>query len=138
RGGRGAGIDVGATLRLLDQGKELSIKPFRQYITTEFSLIYISAWMRSRSAFWRVVFWILVVALLPLLLNRWVVRVASRQSNQANLAMILGFTLVDMALAFLLAGLQVEGLFTSILLFIGFLVAGIYNYEICDLIDDWS
>ncbi|RME78775.1 MAG: hypothetical protein D6785_11830, partial [Planctomycetota bacterium] len=139
--GKGAGLYLKAQLQLVNEdGKvqEVKLKPFQQYIKTKFSLLYFSAWMNSIGWGWRILFWLLFTVLLPLSTTSLVIRIASYQSNKYNFLMILGYTAADMLMAFVLTGFNISGTITGILLFLGFLASGIYNYEICDLIDDWS
>ena len=141
RRGKGAGLHLEGHLKLRGEDGKIhsySVKPFRRYIKTEFSLLYYSAWIRSFSPLFRMFLWLIFVALLPLGTSSLVVKIARYQSNKYNFLMILGYTAVDMFFAYALVGFVIYSTWTELLFFLGFLASGIYNYEICDFIEEWS
>jgi len=79
------------------------------------------------------VVWLGIVLVLPwatFFVTRWV---ASLESNAGAGLMLLGYTAADAAVAFLLIG-RVSGLggLSWMVLLLGFLSAGVYNYVVCD------
>ena len=80
-----------------------------------------------------VVTWMGVVAVLPwatFFVTPWVVR---KESNAAAAMMLIGYTLADAVVAFcLIGGVRGHGGFTWMVLFLGFLTAGVYNLKVCE------
>jgi hypothetical protein len=80
-----------------------------------------------------VLVWLGIVAVLPwatFFVTRWVV---TRDSNRAAALMLLGYTLVDAATAFVLAGgVRGLGLLSWFVLILGFLSAAVYNFKVCE------
>ncbi len=77
--------------------------------------------------------WLGVVAVLPwatFFVTPWVMKL---ESNAASGAMLGGYTLADAVVAFCLMG-RITGLggFTWMILFLGFLSAGVYNLKVCE------
>jgi len=77
--------------------------------------------------------WIGIVLILPwatFFVTTWVV---SKESNTAAALMLLGYLLADLVLAFALIG-RISGLgaLTWMVLLLGFLSAGVYNYKVCE------
>lgn len=139
--GKGAGIHLKGELYLRTESggvKKIEVPSFKQYIKTKFSFIYFSAWMKSHSPWWRGIFWFLFMIFLPLSTTSLIVKIAGWQSNKYNFLMIMVYTGVDVLLAFFLVGFILYNSWVGFLIFLAFLVSGIYNYEICDLVDDWN
>jgi hypothetical protein len=85
---------------------------------------------------WRVIkyvlAWIGFVLILPWALffvPRWVV---SKESNLLAGMMLAGYLLLDIVVALFLAGVGGHGTLTWIVLLLGFLSAGVYNFLVCD------
>jgi hypothetical protein len=79
-----------------------------------------------------VLVWLGLVIVLPwaaFFATGWVVK---RESNLAGALLLLGLTGVDALFAFYLAGWHVEGALTWMVLLLGFLSAGAYNFLVCD------
>ncbi len=77
--------------------------------------------------------WIGIVLVLPwatFFVTSWVV---AKESNTAAALMLLGYTLADAVVAFLLIG-GIRGLDTLQwgVLILGFLSAGVYNFKVCE------
>ena len=89
------------------------------------------------AAIWKtlkyVVTWMGVVAVLPwatFFITPWVARM---ESNAAAAMMLAGYTLADVIVSFcLMGGVRGHGGFTWMVLFLGFLTAGVYNLKVCE------
>ena len=77
--------------------------------------------------------WIAFVTVLPWALffvQSWTVR---QDSNTAAALVLAGYDLADVIVAFLLAGgVSGHGFLTWVVLLIGFLASGVYNYVVCE------
>jgi len=80
-----------------------------------------------------VLVWLGLVLVLPwatFFVTPWVV---SKESNLAAYLMLGSYTLADAIVAFcLLGGVRGHGSFTWVVLFVGFLAAGVYNVMVCE------
>lgn len=79
-----------------------------------------------------VLVWLGLVIVLPwaaFFVTGWVVK---RESNLAAGVLLGALTAIDALFAFYLAGWQVEGALTWMVLLLGFLSAGAYNFLVCD------
>ena len=79
-----------------------------------------------------VLVWLGLVLVLPwasFMLNRWVIQ---RESNTAAGLLLLGLTAVNALFAFYLVGWDVGGALSWMVLLLGFLCAGVYNFLVCD------
>ena len=79
-----------------------------------------------------VLVWLGLVLVLPwtaFFVTGWVVR---RESNLAGALLLAGLTVVDAIFAFYLADWQVHGALTWMVLLLGFLSAGVYNFLVCE------
>jgi hypothetical protein len=82
--------------------------------------------------------WLGFVAVLPwalFFLPSWVVR---QESNLASAGLLAGYLALDMILAFYLADWGFEGTLTWGVVLLGFLVATVYNFLICDHLAEQS
>ncbi len=79
-----------------------------------------------------VLVWIGLVLVLPwaaFFVTGWVVR---RESNLAGALLLVALTAVDALFAFYLANWSVQGALTWMVLLLGFLTAGVYNFLVCE------
>ena len=80
-----------------------------------------------------VLVWMGIVVLLPwatFFVATWVV---AKESNAAAAVMLLGYALVDIVVAFLLiGGVSGHNFLTWMVLVLGFLSAGVYNFKVCE------
>lgn len=84
------------------------------------------------SVAWHVLIWALLVVVLPwatFFVTGWVVK---KESNAAAGLLLGGLTACDALIAFQLMGWQVQGALTWMVLLLGFLCAGVYNFLVCD------
>jgi len=85
---------------------------------------------------WRVVkyalAWIGFVLVLPWALFFVPPWVLSKESNAAGAIMLVGYLAMDVTVAVLLAGGAGHSFLTWVVLLLGFLAAGVYNYLVCD------
>lgn len=84
----------------------------------------------------RLLIWVLVVLLLPILTAPLIRRVTEEESNAWNLALLVIYTAIDTGLAFALTGFWVPGLTTALVLIGALLVSAYYNYRIASLIEE--
>jgi len=61
-------------------------------------------------------------------------RVVKLESNGAAAAMLIGYVLADALVAFWLGGWGFSGTLTWVVVLLGFLSAGIYNFLVCDFL----
>ncbi len=133
--GLGAKISVESDLYSHQQKKVVeSLGPFSESLESPWDLRYLRYSMGSQSLLWRVPVWFLVCAGLPWLGIQGVRAVVRRRSNEANLLMLGGLTLVDLFLAWVLlfAFGWGPGTFFGLLVVTG--VMGYYNYDATDFI----
>lgn len=79
-----------------------------------------------------VLVWLGLVIVLPwagFFVTGWIVK---RESNLAAGLLLAGLTVIDALFAFYLANWSVEGALTWMVLLLGFLTAGAYNFLVCD------
>jgi len=87
--------------------------------TTWATMKYVAAWIG----------FVLVLPWATFFVTPWVV---AKESNAAAAVMLLAYVLVDAVVAFvLLGGVSGHNSFTWLLLFLGFLSAGVYNLKVC-------
>ena len=63
-------------------------------------------------------------------------KVLKLESNPAAAVMLAGYVLADMLVAFWLAGWGFSGTLTWVVVLLGFLTAGVYNFLACDHLAD--
>ncbi|UCE59017.1 MAG: hypothetical protein JSU63_16430 [Phycisphaerales bacterium] len=84
-----------------------------------------------------VVAWIGFVVVLPwatFFVTPWV---TSKDSNAAAATMLIGYFLADIIVAWWLMGtFQGHGALTWVVLLLGFLSAGVYNFKVCEYVAD--
>ena len=76
--------------------------------------------------------WLGIVLVLPwagFFLMPWVVKF---DTNVASGLLLVGYLLIDFLVALSLSGWGVEGTLTWMVLILGFLAAGVYNFLVCD------
>ena len=79
------------------------------------------------SAGLKIVFWFLFVIFLPVLTLFFVKRTIEMESNYATFFLLAGYTLVDMAMAWILTGLQMPGFWRGLLILSAGVAAGFFN-----------
>ncbi len=80
--------------------------------------------------------WLGFVVLLPWALFFVVPWVRKQESNLAAALMLVAYLLLDVLVALYLAGWHVRGALSWIVLILGFLAAGVYNFLVCETIDN--
>ena len=91
--------------------------------------------INATSAVKRVLVWLAFAAMLPLLLVPIIKHFLARESNAVNMALLIALTLADLALAYVLCGLDITGWIAGILLVLAVASAGIYNYWLCSTVE---
>ena len=101
-------------------------------------MVIIWFWRRPEDlqAIWHVVkvsaAWIGLAAVLPWGLFFLPPLVLRLESNLASAGLLAGYLLLDVLAAFWLAGWSIGGTLTWIVVILGFLAAGVYNFVVCD------
>lgn len=114
-------------------GKVLSAVIF---VAAAASVIWFWKHPEQLAAIWQVVklvlVWLGLVLVLPwagYFLTAWVVR---RDSNLAAGGLLAGLTAVDALFAYYLSGWSIDGALTWMVVILGLLSAGVYNFLVCD------
>lgn len=131
-----AKVTVGGEIYGVAAGKTLaSVPDVTRSVDSVFNYIYLRNRIESQSIFLRFFGWFLVAATLPFLLIQVVRAVVTKRKNELNLALIAGFTIFDVVLAWVLISALNFGMGTAffVLLLLGLL--GYYNYDACDYIE---
>lgn len=119
-------------------GKFVGGKVLTALLTAGVALSVIWFWKHPEhlQAIWAVLkgvlVWLGLVLVLPwstFLITGWVVK---RESNVAAGLLIAGLTAIDAVFAFYLADWSVQGALSWMVLLLGFLTAGAYNFLVCD------
>ncbi len=84
----------------------------------------------------RILLWVLVVLLLPILTVPIIHRVTEQESNAWNLMMLVTYTALDVGFAFALTGFWVPGALTALVLVAALGVSASYNYLAASLVED--
>lgn len=84
----------------------------------------------------RVVIWVCLVLLLPLVTAPLVRRVTAEESNALNLGMLVAYTAVGAAAAWALTGFWVPSWWTAFALLLAMGSAAVYNYKVASVIDE--
>ena len=82
----------------------------------------------------KLLIWFLFVVFLPVLTVFFIKRVLDMESNFANFMLLAAFTVLDMALAWILTGLRMPGFWRGLLIVLSGIAAGFYNTHACALI----
>ncbi len=89
-----------------------------------------SVWATSKVA----LVWLGFVLVFPWAMFFVPVKVVKLESNGAAAAMLLGYLTVDILVAYWLADWSIHGTLTWVMLLLGFLAAGVYNFVVCDYV----
>jgi len=96
---------------------------------------YVRARIIGSSKGWRLLTWVLVVLLLPLVLSHFLTLLLERESNAANVMALIGLTVIDLLLAFALLGFYVASIAAAGVLIFALLLSLGYNYWIYNLLE---
>ncbi len=135
--GLGAHVDLAARFFALPDAAEIpggAVRSARR-IETRASLDYFAPWMEQVHPLWRLFLWALFCAGLPFAAYPIVQAVTARESNRANAALLGALVLLDVAFAAALMGFR-PGWGGAFLLAFAALVTFVYNFAICDRIDE--
>jgi hypothetical protein len=120
-------------------GKYVGGKVITAGLVVVSALVVIWYWRlppEARAQMWGLVrgalIWLAFVAVLPwalFFLPAWVVR---REQNWASAALLLAYLAVDAALALFLTGWRIGSTWQTAALLVGFALAGIYNFAVCE------
>ncbi len=107
-------------------------------VATGASLIWFWKHPEVLRALWEnlksVLAWLGFVIVLPWATFFVPAKVVKTESNGAAAAMLIGYLLVDALVAFWLAGWSIDGTLTWVVVLLGFLTAGVYNFLVCDFV----
>jgi hypothetical protein len=139
-GQRGLGAEVDLALRLvsLRPGAKVAdevVHPPAARIESRASLDYFAPWMEQVHWLWRAFLWLLFTAGLPFATFPLVQAVTAKENNRWNAALLGGLVLFDVAFAAALLGFR-PGWFGGFVLLIAAFGAFIYDFAICDKIDE--
>jgi len=104
-------------------------------IDSRLSLDWFAPTMQEQSSLLRLGLWLLLVVGLPFASTPVVHEVVRRENNKLNAAMLGGFTAFDAGLAIVLMGLR-PGISGLMLAGVGAVAGFLYNFVICDRIDE--
>ncbi|RME76286.1 MAG: hypothetical protein D6776_01535 [Planctomycetota bacterium] len=138
RRGIGAHVELKGWLARLDTGEPVPgglVGPVHATIRGRLDLDWIAATMRSIALWKRLGIWLIFTAGLPFALSSVVARVTRLRSNRANAWLLAGLVGASVALGWLLMGLRI-GWGGVLVLLLGALVAFVYDFTICDQIDE--
>ncbi len=134
--GLGARVTVDAEIYGVAAAKTIENVPaVTRSVDSVLNYTYLHHRIESQSIFLRFFGWFLVAATLPFALIQVVRAVVTKRKNELNLAMIGGFTLLDVILAWILISALSFGIGTVIFLVILLAGMGYYNYDACDYIE---
>lgn len=138
RKGVGATVTVEAKLVTLDAKANFPSDTVQatEKIESRFSVDHWSATMEQTSSLLRLGLWIVGVAGLPFAIFPVVQSVTRRENNRLNAALISGLVAFDLLLALVLMGIRPGGAFGWLLLVLAGFAGFVYNFEICDRIDE--
>jgi hypothetical protein len=132
----------GAVLRLelrmaeRDSGKAVFARAYsRTYGGSRIAGSYWRARLADSSGGRRIFVWIVFALLLPLLTVPLLRKLTATDSNLINLAMLIGYTLVDMLFAFFLTGFWIHTLWTALILLAALGLSAFYNYCIMSFVE---
>lgn len=111
------------------------IGPVKQSIDSAWDIRYVRHRLEETSWLLRFLVWFVVAAGLPWALIQVVRAVVKRRANQLNMAMLLSFTVFDVALAWVLLAALGTGLGAVLSALLALVVMGYYNYDACDYIE---
>ena len=104
-------------------------------IDSHLDYVYLHHRLASATFVGRFLLWFLVAATQPFVLIQLVRGVVKRRKNELNLMLLAGFTVVDLALAWVLISAIAVGLGTGLLLLLLTGLLGYYNYDAIDYIE---
>ncbi len=105
-------------------------------VSTGASLIWFWKHPEVLVALWEnlkaVLAWMGFVIVLPWAMFFVPAKVIGLESNGAAAAMLIGYLVIDVVVAFWLADWRIGGALTWVVVLLGFLTAGVYNFLVCD------
>ena len=114
----------------VDDGGTILAKAFTAQIRRSWTNpAYVGVWIRSRTWYGRVLMWMVIVALVPFATARVVKPLLAQESNALNAAVLGAHTLIDVLAAWLMMGFGRGGA-VLILVVLGAIAGGVYNYVI--------
>lgn len=134
--GLGARITLEGTIWSVKEKKKVDQVPeITRAIESSWDHRYLSFKISESSLIVRALAWFAASAAIPWIaigVVRWVVK---RRHNPLNLAMLIGFTALDLVLAFVLLCALTVGPGSLVLLMLVAAAMGYYNYDACDYIE---
>ncbi len=105
-------------------------KIFSGSLKKEFSLPYYRAWMASQPTTGKLLLWLLLTGLGPLLLSTPLSKALDQESNQVNFLLLLGTCSASFFLALALVGFQISDFLTGFIVTIALLWAILSHYVV--------
>lgn len=135
--GLGARVDLQARLIRLADEAEVPGGMVRatETIESRASLDYFAPWMEQVHPLWRAFLWVLFTAGLPFAAFPIVQAVTAKENNRWNAVLLGGFVALDVLFAAALLGFR-PGWFGGLLLVVAAAAAFVYDFAICEKIDD--
>jgi hypothetical protein len=126
------GVAAGKTIETVPRSGE---PPVMRSVDSSFNYTYLHHKIESSSLILRFLGWFLVASTMPFVLIQLVRAVVSKRKNELNLALIIGFTLVDVILWWVLIEALSVGMGMAFLMLLVLAGMGYYNYDACDYIE---
>ncbi len=102
-----------------------------------FNIVYFRHVMGGVGWGWKLVIWFSFAILFPLVTFFVPAKLLKLESNRVNMAMLVVYTVLDLALALTLMGLTLSG-FGAVVLLVAAALSGVYNYGILTEIQDFA
>ncbi|HZU99306.1 MAG TPA: hypothetical protein VFF73_21545 [Planctomycetota bacterium] len=134
--GLGAKVSVDGEIYGVAAGKTIEKVPeVSEAVTSIFNYMYLHNKIERTSIFLRFFGWFLVASTLPFAMIGLVRAIVQKRKNELNLALVVGFTFIDVLLAWILISALGYGTGTIIFVLILMGLMGYYNYDACDYIE---
>ncbi len=132
--------NISASLEIeftLPKMKTRTTGPYTEtYRLSSWNLDYLGYSIRQTSAWMRLLIWLLVAGLLPVVTGMLIKKVVAMEKNAANALLLIGYTVFDAVLAFILMGFA-PGFFGMLLLLAGTVLGFLWITVAANKIDEW-
>ncbi len=119
------------------KGREIFEESYSEEVEKSlFNIVYYRHRMDQIGWGWKLVIWFSIAILLPLATFFIPAKLLKLESNKANMAMLVSYTIVDLGTALALMGFMLSG-FGAVILLAAAALSGVYNYGILTEIQDY-